>query len=115
MGTQWINSLYPIIILLTVLPFVWSIPFKKKLSLREYLQILKSRKWFFVINIVLGAFFIILVMANKEKFLWYIGLVTNTTFRPYDNYYPTLALSLFMVFGGITGLIVGLVTSESKT
>lgn len=106
MGTQWINSLYPVFIMLTVWPFVWGISFKTKLTLAKYLEILKNRRWFFVINVVLGTLFMVLVMINKEKFLWYVGIVTTTNFRPYDNYYPTLALCLFMILGGLVGSVM---------
>lgn len=115
MGTQWINSLFPVAILLTVGPFVWGVSFKSKSTLKMYTEMLKDRRWFFVINTVLGAIFTVLVIINKEKFLWYYGLVTSTKFRLYDNYYPTLVLTLFMILGGVVGLLMGLVKYKSKS
>ena len=99
MGTQWINSLYAVAILLTVGPFLWSVSFKSQLTLKMYKKMLKNRKWFFLINMVLGTIFTVLVIINKAKFLWYVGLVTSTKFRPYDNYYPTLVITFFYGFG----------------
>ena len=115
MGTQWINSLYTVAILLTVEPFLWGVSFKSQLTFKMYTEILKNRRWFFVINIVLGIIFTALVIINKEKFLWYVGLVTSTKFRAYDNYYPTLAITLFMILGGTVGIIMGLVKHKSKS
>lgn len=109
MGTQWINSFYSVIIMLTVWPFVWGLSFKTKRTFGKYLEMLKNRRWFFVVNTVLGILFMVLLMLNKEKFLWYVGLNTTTIFRPYDNYYPTLVLSLFIISGGVVGLLMGLV------
>ena len=64
---------------------------------------------------VLGTIFTVLVIINKEKFLWYVDLVTSTEFRPYDNYYPTLALTLFMMLGGAVGIIMGLFKRKRKS
>lgn len=47
MGTQWINSLYPVAILLTVGPFVWGVSIKFKSTFKMYTQMLKDRRWFF--------------------------------------------------------------------
>lgn len=105
MGTQWINSLYTVAILLTVWPFLWGVSFKSGLTFKTYTEMLKNRRGLFIINIVLGVIFTVLVIINKGRFLWYIGLVTPTIFRPYDNYYPTLILSIFMILGGVMGLV----------
>jgi hypothetical protein len=109
MGTRWINSLYAVAILLTIGPFLWSVSFNSQSTFKKYIEMLKNRRRLFVINLVLGIIFSVLVIINKGKFLWYIGLVTSTEFRPYDNYYPTLAITLFMILGGTIGIIMGLV------
>lgn len=114
MGTRWINNWYAVAILLTIGPFLWGVSFKAKLTFDRYIKILKNIRWIFVINIILGIVFTVLVITNKEKFLWYIDLVTSTEFRPYDNYFPTLAFTLLMILGGTVGIIMGLVKRKSK-
>jgi hypothetical protein len=115
MGTRWINNWYAVAILLTIGPFLWGVSFKAKLAFDKYIKMLNNRRWIFVANIILGVIFTVLVIANKEKFLWYVDLVTSTEFRPYDNYYPTLALTLFMMLGGAVGIIMGLFKRKRKS
>lgn len=109
MGTRWINSWYGFAILLMIGPFLWGVSFKPKLTFNKYIEMLKNRRWIFVTNLILVVIFTVLVIANKEKFLWYVGLVTSTEFRPYDNYYPTLIFTFIMILSGVVGLIMSFI------